>query len=119
MKAIELRLGNYVMNLEREIDRITGISDPLIATEKIPGDIDAWVDPIPLTEEWLKKFGFVQRDNYYWHNWGTNGVEFIFKDLHYKGFEIQLGKAKYKYIEYVHQLQNLYYILTGEELEII
>lgn len=153
MKATELRLGNYVMNLEREIDRITGISDPVITTEKIPGDIDVWVDPIPLTEEWFLKFGFEKKKNDAWFRKKLpkttlspndsesilsycNGI-IIWRQYDEQGFSITEAadvirktnaedasfNLKYnsivleKRIKYVHQLQNLYFALTGEEIE--
>ena len=128
MKATELRIGNYVMNLEGEIDRITGISDPVIATEKIPGDIDVWVEPIPLTEEWLLKFGFRKRNIFYILNdiWDYEIKDDYRIEVHFKEnrdeFYLKLGdgdnKSFWGYYKYVHQLQNLYFALNGEELEI-
>lgn len=74
--------------------------------------------PIPLTEEWLLKFGF---DN--------NGVVWI--GLNTDAQELQITKQgdvliydeddnfiPLNRIQYVHQLQNLFYALTGNELEL-
>ena len=126
MKATELRLGNYVMNLEEEIDRITGISDPVIATEKIPGDIDVWVDPIPLTEEWFLKFGFAEdkiRSQFF-----KSCGEYIMK-ISVNVFSGTLKKESSWFVsiltgygsqpvtlvkQYVHQIQNLYFELDKE-----
>lgn len=75
--------------------------------------------PIPISEEWLIKLGFV--------------YIFEFDEYQYLGstwFKIQHdnlidGKRDYWFdrenlssirIKYVHQLQNLYFALTGEEL---
>lgn len=79
------------------------------------------IRPVPLTKEWLLKFGYRQGSmkNCYFKEWGRNGVEIIVHDYHYKGgFEVQLSESKYKSVESVHQLQNLYFALTGEELTI-
>jgi len=75
------------------------------------------VEPIPLTEEWLEKFGF-QSDPY--------------QDMYVKGwFKLNCDKTRGKlqlwpenitgkvvYLEYVHQLQNLFCCLCNEELTI-
>jgi hypothetical protein len=110
MKANELRIGNYVN------DSIGLITIGLNGNIKF-ADV---YHPIPLTEEWLLKFGFL---------YSLRLDDFMFK----KGndcFEIQpykegfLNSVLYNDIEildrlqHVHQLQNLYFALTGEELTI-
>jgi hypothetical protein len=75
------------------------------------------ISGIPLTEEWLLKFGFhYSEKGFYWKNWGTNGFQTLDYDTGYKRFRFELGQYYYKVLDYVHQLQNLYYALTGEEL---
>ena len=71
--------------------------------------------PIPLTEEWLIKFGFVRvgmltmrLDKF------TCYCEEDYTDNFCLG-DIELFDVVPKY---VHQLQNLYFALTGEELTI-
>jgi len=70
------------------------------------------IEPIPLTEEWLLKFGFEIKQgrfgNEYWgkinlYTSSDKKIVFCF-DGYLKG------------IKYVHQLQNLYFALTGNEL---
>jgi hypothetical protein len=64
--------------------------------------------PIPLTEEWLLRFGFKR----------------FGKDFSLKGIIIHTRKRGYvlrksvPIIKYVHQLMNLFYALTGEELQL-
>lgn len=144
IKAEELRLGNLVeidngllpetkgkphvvIGIQNRSDKDFPDSDSvisLIPNERSWRNYSQWneyIKPIPLTEEWLLKFGFFvsTRKNCYYKNWGTNGVELIVHDYHYKGgFEYELGSNKYKVVEYIHQLQNLYFALTGEELTI-
>lgn len=79
------------------------------------------VKPIPLTEEWLLKFGFV------YNGWNYDFERFTFHaqgknskgEFYNTEFYIKRGKTKclisFK-IEFVHQLQNLYFSLIGEEL---
>lgn len=72
------------------------------------------LQPIPLTEEWLVKFGFEQYNNtnhYYYSN--ESYIVKINSEFGYLFYSID-----HKPIKYVHQLQNLYFSLTGEELEI-
>lgn len=88
------------------------------------------LEPIKLTDQWLKEFGFsLMTDttpyNYRIHKnksfcyirYGTfgtfeNGVEKTFQ-----GFNgLFIANKFVRVIKYVHELQNLYFGLTGEEL---
>jgi len=69
-----------------------------------------WFEPIPLTENWLKKLGFKLNSAFGTSTYG-NGVIGIF---FYDGVG-SYGIAKF---QYVHQLQNLYFALTGTELTV-
>lgn len=65
------------------------------------------LEPIPLTEEWLLKFGF-KIERQYECDFASIGV-----------FTISFGENffyEYTNLKYVHQLQNLYFALTNEEL---
>ena len=124
MKATELRIGNYVFNdYLFKNKEINGIFDQEIWLCEIGeyefdqrSNIDC-IEPIPLTEEWLLKFGFELYD------WKLNGKHA--KKEWVKGmFVIEANKnntdfrfkSPLKFIDHVHQLQNLYHALTGEEL---
>jgi len=72
---------------------------------------DFIVEPIPLTEEWLVKFGFKRSSTPNQLTLGRFSYELSYSDLYY-GLS-RMGKCKY-----LHQLQNLYFALTQEELEI-
>jgi hypothetical protein len=79
------------------------------------------VYPIPLTEEWLEKFGFNSKYKSVHMLWNLGNFY-----INQKSDEDDYGNSipqeqifYYDYtfeIKYVHQLQNLYYALTGEEL---
>jgi hypothetical protein len=84
----------------------------LTGWDKSPIDIE--FEPIPLTEEWLIKFGFK-----------LNKLGNLCKSSNYQKRWITFKKYQdrwYLYLthnpkcDYVHQLQNLYFALTGEEL---
>jgi hypothetical protein len=68
------------------------------------------VKPIPLTEQWLLKLGF-ERDNQ--GNWklksGYHWIEIYSYHVYINGQQVVL-------IDYVHQLQNIWFALTGKEL---
>ena len=78
------------------------------------------IEPIPLTEEWLLKFGFERFENEYYHSYKE--VEIC---VQFYPFSVGLCRRndwafldRYEHIQYVHQLQNLYFALTGNELEL-
>jgi len=118
--ANELRIGNYLTDLFGETFEVDGIETYGVFNSKI-GDIplDGCV-PIPLTEEWLLKFGFQEIDKsiYRLEDVLTYGRITFFAN---QGMLCELGQSSgYKLgepdIKHVHQLQNLYFSLTGEEL---
>jgi hypothetical protein len=122
MKANELRIGNWVnefRNVERKLfkHQITNADD-------IKCFEDKWVhyEPIPLTEEWLLSFNInelkeqdVYRVNYVDYHKKNNTFNYC---LGYYFNEEGYIENIFKKIKYVHQLQNLYFALTGEELTI-
>lgn len=105
MKANELRLGNWVYD---EGDLKTPIQ--IVRLEE---DNTGWLKPIPLTEEWLLKFGAEE-----------NILRLIddmwiqFEDGEWCVCNDNDGFYDVSCIKHVHQLQNLYFALTGEELKI-
>jgi hypothetical protein len=131
MKPQELRIGNYVeyFGKIRQIDTIKRCSNGSFAVEiceKRPSGC-SWCEyapietpslkPIPLTEEWLLRFGFLrQHDGLVFYK---NG-HFIEPNNTVNLFDFYTGDYGdwYVTIEHVHQLQNLYFALTGEELTI-
>jgi len=117
MKATELRLGNWVEQPNDGVTRVTAVLNDLqIKTET--GYVDKYCRPIPLTEEWLLKFGFVLRGLYYhFPNYDIFKIEqYKLKNAYWLRHRTEsLDCAR---INYVHQLQNLYFALTGKELEL-
>jgi len=113
MKANELRIGNYVYDTLGKVNKID-----LEAITYIVKEPHNQVKPIPLTEEWLLKFGFVkskvssQFDKEKLTIQIANELEYHKKGRVYFNSWAILEES----IKYVHQLQNLYFALTGEEL---
>lgn len=97
-------------------------------------DIEQFIsfEPIPLTEAWLLKFGFKKwgRDDlprtisYELNGWSifppNSFCDFQegFGFMWYKPFKDESVESARVIIKYVHQLQNLYVALTGEELQL-
>ena len=67
MKASELRIGNYFLDGEDKLCKTHSINHNYIICwiNKHIGSLDIkYVKPIPLTEEWLIKFGFRKDKEY-------------------------------------------------------
>lgn len=121
MTPNELRIGNYYAHNER-IEQVT----PSVIMEVWDAP-RIWCKPIPLTEEWLLKFGFKKKrlDDAYWYtkSSGKHKPQLITNDI---GEDAYAKCLKFVFLDgydnirvkYVHQLQNLYYALTGQELTI-
>ena len=121
IEANELRIGNYVsfkfMRI-KEVVKIQCINKELIGVRESVYGYDK-IKLIPLREEWLIKFGFSKSEdkinensNYYntteyWIQEHIDVDDFIFYG---KNNSIELV------IKHVHELQNLYFALTGKEL---
>lgn len=120
MKAEELRIGNWVLGvLTKEPIEI----DWICLKHLIDGNIQnvynpniKVYEPIQLTEEWLYKFNFEQ-----YHDNPRLERFYVLKTGYYP-FQVYVERDFRIYwqpntrLEHVHQLQNLYFALTGSEL---
>ncbi len=123
IKANELRIGNYVFDISsnriNEIDRITADHFVCIATGR-----DLECEPIPLTEEILLNIGFKKSKYEHVADKDFDCDMFVINALpNCEYFCLKDGKLfsngdLSKSIDYVHQLQNLYFALTGKELKV-
>ena len=119
MDISEIRFGQLYFNEKGKVE--------VFEMRPIQVDyINEW-KPIPLTDEWLLKFGFENKGIYGFHKLITE------TSIEDDGASIWFFKGK-MYIagpdapnehycilvkcEYIHQLQNLYWCLTGNELEL-
>ena len=140
MKANLLRIGNLlsVGNYDVKVVEIHHLGVQVCDLEETQ---DTWelfsdrIKPIPLTEEWLLKFGFKKypncrdtfRQEYY------DSFQLVIDEHTIISFSIPIGyndnircnydklyrseekKQSYR-VKHIHQLQNIYFALTGEEL---
>lgn len=136
IKANELRIGSFIENdfqilrEDSKVDylQVTSLSKANGLYWKIArqdgGEISGYksyadAKPITLTQEWLLRFGFVYDGGSGWKS--PHNTEHWYWTLR-NGFmcnAIARGSIKtdgYIGVHCVHQLQNLYFALTGEEL---
>jgi hypothetical protein len=122
MKVNELRVGNFVMYADFEtIFTVYSIEKYGFGVEN--NNEITWIgseeiEPVPLTEEWLLKFGFKKTE---WDN--SNSYLFVTPECDYSivvysnGY-LEIGGMVMRKIDYVHQLQNFVFALSGVELTI-
>jgi hypothetical protein len=112
MKASELRIGNWY-----DHNGILKQATPN-TIEEVWESERSWCKPIPLTEEWLLKFGFELVDGIYVKYFDGNDFIGIDSDDFSVGTYAfgRIAHAPQPTFMNVHQLQNLYFALTGEEL---
>ena len=133
MKAKNFRIGN-VVKYDNRIFTIHSIADefPTLDTIEFGIGVVDWnnLEGIPITEEWLEKLGFEKTDRKDAHVInvgeydlyvacnsfsGTLNIEpswFCSVAIGYKSQPMLLIKKD------IHELQNLFFTLTGTELEI-
>ena len=119
IQANECRINNWVRYDNREF-QIHAIAEefPCLNTDEFGIGVVSWksLEPIPLSPEILEncgfekdRYGFNHRDEhlsfYYKHGIANGTYEPAWK-------ETLIGTP----IKYIHQLQNLYFSLCGEEL---
>tara|TARA_R110000803_G_scaffold102638_12_gene170772 strand:- start:5418 stop:5762 length:345 start_codon:yes stop_codon:yes gene_type:complete len=112
MKANELRLGNWVKR-EYQPEGFQIDHNSFMRIEA--GNVE--YEPIPLTEQWLKDFGFIKINPTRWMLSPRKGDTTILCKLN-EWFYMEFNEGVYigGALKYVHQLQNLYFALTGKEL---
>lgn len=136
ISANELRIGNYVTDHLGRTQKVAETrSDAYICYlsngVKLKYKLNT-TQPIPLTEEWLLKLGLKRGGYDMIEVWHPDKPRFVMvgylddeEDNDYLGWnynhegttEEEYGSSRI-YIRYVHQLQNLYFALCGEELKL-
>lgn len=128
IKPQDLRYGNLI-ETQGKIFIVKAIEAFIVTADRGKGNADftyAEVNPIPLTEEILLMAGF-NKD----YKKGYIGIDAVNSDFvltepfkmgewqnHYC-FQFDAGNVpKFKRIEFLHELQNMFWTLYNEELEI-
>jgi len=124
MKATELRIGNLIHVAYDGINPKTKLKKVNLTT--LSGALRDYNNisykPIPLTEEWLLKFGFYRVENGYYGSMPYNKpcwIKFSFTILIWDdGTFVYDWNGGNTILKSVHQLQNLHFALKGKELTI-
>ena len=122
MKANELRIGNYIEKSLKSgqgrklIDKV-GCQD-IVRMFENTGSFN--YEPIKLTDKWLTDFGFTNsktQDKFYNkdNNVGISTADDKFRFIQ-GNFVCQLVLTD---LQYVHELQNIFYSLYGTELFVV
>ncbi len=115
LKIKDLRIGNYVSGMF-EIEKIEGIYLSFVNTDGRNHAPLQQIKPIPITEEWLLKLGFEY-----------NSFSLLYSNRKQSEYDIQIIDDTFvihKYgeeivtLKYIHELQNLFFALTKNELKI-
>ncbi|MDR4892255.1 MULTISPECIES: hypothetical protein [unclassified Chryseobacterium] len=124
MKPQELRVGNLVY--------VPGLFEPSALVEPVEfiysnGEIGtksteahaSYYRPIELNEDWILKFGFEKTTPDGWMCLNIcNDWTFLYWHKGVLELSVNRHSVVLKHIESVHELQNLIFALTGEELTI-
>ena len=114
VNANELRTGNYLnFNVIDKPFKITAKEIMIIEKGQMNDSQNYYFEPIPLSDQWLIYFGGEKDGNDFHFLRYT-----IYKPASYVGFLFCEGNLILREIKYVHQLQNLYFALIGEELSV-
>ena len=136
LKCTDLRIGNY-LKYNNKIVEVFGLRPRYVEyydeDEFLVGDNPEYFEPIELTEEVLLKIGF-KKNKYDWWKYfpdRENEVSILMRDnyttIEYANLfhcpedvtEVNYdSKLEFPRRIYLHQLQNAYYLLTNEELEV-
>jgi hypothetical protein len=130
MEPKELRIGNWIYDDLRRFSEVSNLSALSLESKTSNGWTTVFKPSgIPLTEDWLNRFGFEKFDSY---DFGREMNLVPRYDLN--SVSVQLSENVYWYtrleydggtsehfepvieVHFVHSLQNLYFDLTGTEL---
>lgn len=112
----ELRIGNLLLNEKDELFELSGYLVWNFTTlQNTNVNTDKFFKPVKLTEDWLQRLGFVknpfdshyEKDEFYVEVWDNDCV------FRWNDFNIDIN------VKTVHRLQNLYFTLTGIELQVL
>ena len=124
MSCYELRLGNYVL-VNKNLLKISGITPTTVSTIDANEQSEQIVlqhnlsdiQPVPLTDDVLKQCGFAYHDYFkIWQLRTTGPKSELDIDRDYNVIDF-MRKPLVSKLTSLHQLQNSYFMMKGEELE--
>lgn len=125
MKINELRVGNWFYRHCCNDQVMEVRAGGVIGLDSLRGIICLHeMQPIELTKEFFEKNGFIRLDSLdYYDNYFTSEDMRIDVYESSNGWVVHIDNIAFstafcKCLKYVHELQNAYYVSTGEELEV-
>ena len=112
LKVTELRLGNYLFDRNNRLCQVKELGESIKAPAIKGARTSLPNKPIPLTEDILLRLGFVKKEIGYSKFTEMDQCFLISFGKHTSVNGIKFNNE----IKTVHQLQNLFFALTGEEL---
>ena len=121
MNAKEFRIGNYVQTRfdslgDKRIKDSRG-NYPIIPIKITSIGIDCDFKPTPLTEEWLLNGGLKKTELEFIDRYFIDDDFSIDYNRTHETYNFNIGNEYSVELNYVHEWQNLYFALTGTELE--
>jgi len=119
IKANELRIGNLLNYDTSEGDVVVITTDfgTMQWATVDPKGFNLVHSPIPLTEDWLVKLGFEKTMTWTYTIDLLGSLKLVYY-LGEKGWSLGFKNySDFSNLKYLHELQNLYFALTGKELE--
>lgn len=117
LKATELRIGNYLFDRNNRLCQVKELGESITAPAIKGARTSLPNKPIQLTEDILLRLGFEKG----FHRYGLENCGLkchkSLKENYWivsQGFGMQFTELTE--IQYIHQLQNLFFSLCGEEL---
>jgi hypothetical protein len=133
MKVQELRIGNYILqggepqqvyHIERRF-RQTWMLNDIMFDERVISD---HFEPIPITHQWLERFGFNEKDYkkpYIGIDFASGHMTLDFvltkpKVLYetQTDYVYELQNHRIVHIKWLHHLQNVFHSITDNELKL-
>jgi len=112
MKVTELRIGNIVLNGKNNNYNIVSGNTIHYMSENNTSGI---VLPLRITKQWLSDLGFTDLG---YGEFFLKGITIDFEYTDNGEFYFVYQNVVLNSVFYVHELQNLYFAITGLELEI-
>lgn len=116
-EAKQLRIGNYLQRLDDSIFQVT--AQDILSISKWEGNEGLLPMFIPLSEEILLRLGAEKIDHIHGYSFYSLSKSKINK-CHIDIYETRTEWMSYRieHCKYLHQLQNAFKVLTGQELEL-
>ena len=124
IRVTDFRIGNIILQ-GGNITIIDSLERSINDWERTNHKRTMDTEPIPLTEKWLLEFGFILYSTGSLCKHLNNDDSYLAIDLKYgNGVWLNINQEgiensiKLSHIKYVHELQNLFFALTGVELSV-